>query len=131
MYRTHLTAELGGVPPKHQLKDLFKTALFFYQVANEELLADSLIQGGLALIDQGKLTEAQQCFEDANQLEKWRDIYGTVVLANLAYICAMKGNMLMAKQYIDDYYMQYSRSEEQKTPSYYDHDEHHKMNLAQ
>jgi len=46
MYRGNITQELGGVPLKHEMKEFLKTVLFFYQVANEELLADSLIKEG-------------------------------------------------------------------------------------
>jgi hypothetical protein len=42
-------------------------------------------------------------FEEANSLDKWKDLYGTIILANLAYICAMKRNYSMARQYLDEY----------------------------
>lgn len=49
------------------------------------------------------MDDALGLFEEANTLEKWRDIYGTVVLANLAFICAKKKNYIKAKQFLNDY----------------------------
>lgn len=99
------------MPTKQQFREFVKTALFFYQVANEEILADSLIKEGSRCIEEGKLTDALTLFEEANLLEKWRDIYGTVVLANLAYICAKQGNIHKARDYIEDYYDIYGKSD--------------------
>jgi hypothetical protein len=58
MYRGNITQELGGVPLKHEMKEFLKTVLFFYQVANEELLADSLIKEGQRCLTEGKLNDA-------------------------------------------------------------------------
>ena len=113
---------MRGVPSKQQIRELLKTALFFYQVANEEILADSLIKEGSRCIEEGKLGDAHHLFEEANDLEKWRDIYGTVILANLAYICALKKNYTKAKQHIDDFYELYGI-----TDNYVDPDEHTKL----
>jgi outer membrane protein assembly factor BamD (BamD/ComL family) len=95
-------------------------------VANEEILADSLISEGNRCIVEGKLTDALHLFEEANQLEKWKDIYGTKVLANLAYICAKLGNMHKAREYINDYYDLYGKSDFQQ-----EIDECQKLNFAQ
>lgn len=97
MYRENLTQELTGVPTKTQMSELLKTALFFYQVANEEILADSLIKEGTRCIEESKLADALHLFEEANSLEKWRDIYGTMVLANMAFICVKQGNYMKAR----------------------------------
>ena len=102
-----------------------KTALYFYQIANEEALADSLISEGQRCIEENKLQDALQLFEEANQLEKWRDIYGTVVLANLAYICAKLGNIHRARDYIDDYFDLYGQSDFHQDP-----DEYQKLTFA-
>ena len=93
------------------MRDLIKTALFFYQVANEEKLADSLVKEGSRCLDEGNLNDAQDLFDQAFSLEKWRDIYGTVILANLAYICVKKKNYIMAKQHIEDYLSMYGSSD--------------------
>lgn len=58
-------------------------------------------------------------------MEKWRDIYGTVVLANLAYICAKLGNIHRARDYIDDYFDLYGQSDFQQDP-----DEYQKLTFA-
>ena len=126
MYRSNITQELGGMPAKQALREFIKTALFFYQVANEEILADSLIKEGSRCIDEGKLTDALHLFEEANLLEKWRDIYGTIILANLAYICAKQGNIHKARDYVDDYYDLYGKSDYSQEP-----DEFQKLTYAQ
>ena len=113
---------MPGVPNKQQIRDLIKTTLFFYQVANEEQLVDSLIKEGTRCIDETKYDGAMQLFEEAHHLEKWRDIYGPLVLANLAYICVKKGNYLRAKQFVDDYIHLYGSSELAVDP-----DEHFKI----
>jgi hypothetical protein len=58
MYRSQITQELPGVPTKQQLRDLIKTTLFFYQVANEEQLVDSLIKEGSRCIEESKYDDA-------------------------------------------------------------------------
>ena len=126
MYRSNITQELGGVPTKQQIRELLKTALFFYQVANEELLSESLIKEGTRCIEEGKLNDAQNLFEEANLLEKWRDIYGPSIFANLAYICAMRRNYTKAKQHLEDYLALYGNSEFNIDP-----DEHQKLSYAQ
>jgi outer membrane protein assembly factor BamD (BamD/ComL family) len=67
-------------------------------------LADSLIKEGSRCIEEGKLDDAIQLFEEAGHLEKWRDIYGSIIFANLAYICVMKRNYTKAMYHIEDYY---------------------------
>ena len=59
-------------------------------------------------------------------MEKWREVYGTLILANLAYICAMIGNYTKARQHIADYLYLYGRSDFSTDP-----DEHQKMTYAQ
>lgn len=107
------------MPSKQQVKEIIKTALFFYHVANEEILAESLIKEGSRCIDEGKLEDAQHLFDEANQLEKWRDIYGTVVLANLAYICLLKNNVTKARQHLSDYYDLFNQSDYSIDPDEY------------
>ena len=107
------------------MRDLIKTAYFFYQVANEEQLIDSLIKEGSRCIDEAKYDDALQLFEEANVLEKWRDIYGPLVLANLAYICVMKKNYLRGRQFVDDYINIYGSSDLAIDP-----DEHYKITQA-
>lgn len=89
-----------------------------------------MIKEGQRCLTEGKLNDAQNLFEEANNLEKWKDVYGTVVLANLAYICALKRNYSMAKHYMEDYNVQYGKSE-QAGNNYYDPDEYQKLSYAQ
>lgn len=89
------------------------------------MLADSLIQEGSRCIDEGKLVDALHLFEEANHLEKWKDIYGTIVLANLAYICAKQGNIHKARHYVEEYYILYGKGEHMQDP-----DEFTKLNFA-
>lgn len=110
------------MPHKQEMRELIKTALYFYQIANEEQLADSLIEQGHRCLEENKLQDALTLFEEANQLEKWRDVYGTLVLANLAYICAKLGNILRAKDYLYDYYDLYGQGDFNNDP-----DEYHKL----
>jgi outer membrane protein assembly factor BamD (BamD/ComL family) len=125
MYRSQMTQELTGVPSKQEIRDFIKTVLFFYQVANEEHLVDSLIQEGAKCIDEKKLDDALHLFEEALALEKWRDLYGPLILSNLAYICVQKKNYVKGKQYVDDYLSLYGSSDYS-----IDADEHLKMTFA-
>ncbi len=120
-----MTQELGGVPSKQQIREFIKTVLFFYQVANEEKLVDSLIQEGTKCVDEKKLEDALHLFEEAHALEKWKDIYGPLILANLAYICVLQKNFVKGKQYVDDYLSLYGSSDYS-----IDADEHLKMTVA-
>ena len=63
MYRSNVTQEMTGVPSKTGMRDLIKTALFFYQVAIEEKLADSLIKEGSRCLEEGNLNDAQDLFD--------------------------------------------------------------------
>lgn len=47
--------------------------------------------------DPTKIDDALHIFEEALALEKWRDIYGPLILANLAYICIRKKNFVKGK----------------------------------
>jgi outer membrane protein assembly factor BamD (BamD/ComL family) len=86
---------------------------------------DSLIKEGSRCIEERKYEDALQLFEEAHTLEKWRDIYGPLVLANLAYICVMKKNYLRARQFVDDYISMYGSSDLAIDP-----DEHFKITQA-
>ncbi len=94
-------------------------------MANEEILVDSLIKEGNKCIEDKKLDDAMHLFEEAHSLEKWKDIYGPLILANLAYICVLKKNYLKARQFSDDYLTLYGSSDISVDP-----DEHFKMTFA-
>jgi len=52
MYKGSSTLEIRGYPDKANLKELLKSALFFYQVTNEENLINQLIKEGAKCIDE-------------------------------------------------------------------------------
>ena len=68
------------------MRDFLKATLFFYQIANEELLMNNLIKEGKRCIEENKLEDALQLLEEANTMNRWKDVYGSVVLSNLAYL---------------------------------------------
>jgi hypothetical protein len=47
-----VTAEVIGVPDSAEMKEFVKTTLFFYQIANEEILMNKLIE------------ESKRCLEE-------------------------------------------------------------------
>jgi hypothetical protein len=44
-----------------------------------------------------------ELLSEANDLERWRDLYGGTILSNLAFATALKGNKTMAKHYLKEY----------------------------
>lgn len=80
-----------------------------------------MIKEGKKCIDNGKIEDALELLNEANGLEKWKDLYGGTILSNLgitlltssfyhysiAYATAMKGNKPLAKHYLSEYKKRY------------------------
>ena len=103
---------------------MLKSCYFFYNVASEELQINDLIKLSKQNIEEKKFEEAINLLEEANKFDKWKEIYGGVILSNLAYSSAMKGNSTMAKHYLKEYNKQFG------DPGY-DMDEYQKVMAAQ
>ncbi len=67
----------------------------------------------------GNIKDAYNLFNEAHGLEKWRDVYGSVTMSNLAYICAKMGNFTKAKEYLGEFYTQYGYSDYSQDPEEY------------
>ncbi|CDW79125.1 UNKNOWN [Stylonychia lemnae] len=104
MYKGSTTIELRGYPSKIKLKELLKSAVFLYQVTNEENLINQLIKEGKQCMDDQNFNDALYLFNEANQMNQWRNLYGSTIISNLAYIQTKRGNMAAARQHIDEYY---------------------------
>lgn len=66
-------------------------------MANEEKLLNQILSEGKKLVKSEKYEEASNMFLEAYNLDKWKEVYGTNILTNLAYTFAMKGNIIKAK----------------------------------
>ena len=104
MYKGSTTLELRGYPTKIKLKELLKSAIFLYRVTNEENLINQLIKEGKSCLDENNYEDALYLFGEANQMNQWRNIYGSTIISNLAYIQTKRGNLAAARQYIDEYH---------------------------
>ena len=86
MYKGSSALEIRGYPDKPKLKELLKSALFFYQITNEETLITQLIKEGQRCLDEKRYDEALFLYGEAMLMDKWKPLYGGSLLANLAYI---------------------------------------------
>eukprot|EP00347_Sterkiella_histriomuscorum_P010322 403376753 len=109
MYKSSTTLEIRGYPSKLKLKELLKSALFLYQITNEENLINSLIKEGKTCIQNTDYEDALYLFTEAKMMDKWKSLYGSCIVANLAFIQARRGNMVSARQYLNEYYKVYGR----------------------
>ena len=64
---------------------MVQSAAFFHGVASEEILINTLLEEGKNCINQGKYDDAIYLYGEASLMEKWKDTYGRVITANLAY----------------------------------------------
>lgn len=91
------------MPERERMREFIKTVLYFNQVAHEENLINSLIKESMQCIDNSQLEEALSMLQEANSMDKWKELYGPQVLSNLSYCYALKGNFTLAKQYFEEY----------------------------
>lgn len=73
---------------KDKLLEFVRAAQFFHQIATEEQLVLQLISESLNFIDQKKWDEAINLLNEADSLEKWRDLYGGKIYSSLAFAYA-------------------------------------------
>jgi uncharacterized protein HemY len=76
-------------------------------MANEEQLIGQLIAEGQGCLDNEKWQEAADLFTEAEQLEKWRDLYGGQIYASLAYAFAQLGDTTKAKHFLSQHEEQF------------------------
>jgi len=86
MYKGNTTLEIRGYPNKLKLKELLKSAIFLYRVTNEENLINQLIKEGKSCLNDENYDDALYLFSEANQMNQWRNLYGSTIISNLAYI---------------------------------------------
>jgi thioredoxin-like negative regulator of GroEL len=82
-YRASITQEFREAPSKSQIKEMVRSAQFFHAMVNEERLINQLISEGQRCMDEGRWHESTQLFSEAEQLDKWRDLYGGQIFASL------------------------------------------------
>ena len=68
-----------------------------HAVAYEENIAKKLITEGKRCMNTGKLDEAINLFLEASKMHKFRETFGSAIMANLAYAYAQKKNFTLAK----------------------------------
>lgn len=97
IYRQNVAAELSGLPEtSKELREFIKTTLFFYQIANEEILMNQLIKESTKFIAETKFSSAIELLSEANLMTRWREVYGSTILSSLAFANASQGNQVMA-----------------------------------
>ena len=79
------------------MREFIKTVLYFNQIAHEENLINSLIKESMQCIEDSQLEAALGMLQEANGMDKWKELYGPQVLSNLAYCYALKGNYTLSK----------------------------------
>jgi len=84
-YRQNIAQEYRGTIRKEKLMEFVRGAEFFHTVATEEKLVIQLISEGLHYIDSKKWEEAINLLNEAESLERWRDLYGGKIYSSLAY----------------------------------------------
>lgn len=65
MYKGSCALEIRGYPDKANLKELLKSAFFFYQITNEENLINQLIKEGSKCIAEAKFEDALHLYSEA------------------------------------------------------------------
>eukprot|EP00349_Pseudokeronopsis_sp_Brazil_P002870 CAMPEP_0202968954 /NCGR_PEP_ID=MMETSP1396-20130829/14495_1 /ASSEMBLY_ACC=CAM_ASM_000872 /TAXON_ID= /ORGANISM="Pseudokeronopsis sp., Strain Brazil" /LENGTH=114 /DNA_ID=CAMNT_0049695919 /DNA_START=468 /DNA_END=812 /DNA_ORIENTATION=+ len=71
-------------------------------MASEEDLISKLVQQGKKLNNDQKYEECSQVLKEAYNMSKWKELFGAAIIANLAFACAKKGDVVMARYYLDD-----------------------------
>jgi len=61
------------------------------------------MKAGDKLLEETKYDDAIKMYEEALGFDKWKDLYGSTILSSLAYVQALKGNMVMAKHFNTEY----------------------------
>ena len=90
VYRNNFAQEYRGTPSKQFVKDFVKSAMFFHSIAEEEIQLNDMIKEGKQCLDTGKLESAIEIFKEANSLERWKDLYGSIILSCLGKISMNK-----------------------------------------
>lgn len=70
-------------------------------MTNEERLVTQLLTEGQKCLDESKWNEAEQLYNEADTLDKWRDLYGGTIYASLAYVYASLGDSTKCKHFLD------------------------------
>lgn len=82
-YKANIATEYRGNPSKEQIKDFVRAAQFFYQMTTEEQLITQLIDEGTKSLESGDFNDAAHMFNEADSLDKWRDLYGGKIYSSL------------------------------------------------
>ena len=107
IYRQNVAQEIrflfDSKEDRAQFDDLLKSAVFFHSIAKEEEYLTTLISESKEKIETKEFGLAITLLEEANKFDKWKELYGSTILSNLAYIQAMKGNSVLARHYLKEY----------------------------
>lgn len=82
-YKQNVAQEYRGNPSREQVNDFIRAAQFFHQMTNEEQLILELLKEGQKSVESKNWSEAAHYFNEADGLDKWRDIYGGKIYSNL------------------------------------------------
>lgn len=117
IYRGSTMLEIKGEPTKLQEKEMSTLSSHYYRITLEENSINKILKEGKQCVEEEKYDEALYLFNEAKNLGKWYKIYGSTVLANLAYIQTKRNNLVSAKHYLNEYLMKFGES------SYDEHEE--------
>ena len=84
-------------------------------MVTEEMLVTQLIEEGQKFLDEHKWRDAVDLFSEAENLDKWKDLYGGQIYASLAYAFAQLGDKTKAKHFIalfDEQFGEYGVAED-------------------
>ena len=107
VYRQNIVHEIRFIfdykSDRTQIDELLKSAMYFYTIAKEEAYLNTLIKESKAKIESKEFSTAISILEEANKFDKWKELYGSTILSNLAYTSAMQKNSVKAKHYLKEY----------------------------
>ena len=82
-YRGNIAQEYRGNAGKEKLNEFVRAALFFHQMATEEQLVAQLLDESVKSLDEKRWMEAIHFLKEVESMEKWKDLYGGKIYANL------------------------------------------------
>jgi hypothetical protein len=86
MYRGNIAQEYRGTPSREDVKSFLRAAIFFHQIASEEILVNDLIKEGRKCLGEGRYSDAIEILTEAHGFDKWKDLYGSTILSSLGIL---------------------------------------------